>query len=74
MTQEFIVTGMKCDGCANAVKNKLNEIDGVQSVNIELTGGKVVIESATALSREMVAEKVKQAGKYELGPPQPFFE
>ena len=29
MTQQFIVTGMKCDGCANAVKNKLNEIDGV---------------------------------------------
>lgn len=36
MKQEVTVKGMVCQGCANAVKTKLGNIKGVNSVEINL--------------------------------------
>ncbi|HEY5555993.1 copper ion binding protein [Acetobacterium sp.] len=38
------VEGMSCSHCEKAVKNAVGELDGVASVNVDLTGKTVVIE------------------------------
>ena len=62
---EFQVTGMTCAHCEGSVQTEIGKIPGVQNVHASAANGSVVVESATALSREAVAEAVTEAG-YEL--------
>ena len=37
------VEGMTCQGCVRSVEKKLSGISGVQSVNVDLPGGKAAV-------------------------------
>ena len=49
MKKEVLVEGMKCEGCANTVKEKFKSIEGVESVEIDLINKKAVLESQSAI-------------------------
>ena len=63
----YIVNGMTCGHCASSVTEQLTKIDGVQSVDVDLASGNVVVTSETPLAREDVTGAVTDAG-YELVP------
>jgi copper chaperone len=63
----YIVNGMTCGHCASSVTEQLTKIDGVQSVDVDLASGNVVVTSETPLAPEDVTDAVAEAG-YELVP------
>ena len=48
------VKGMSCDHCAKSITNAIKNLDPTASVMVDLTGGKVEIESAKSDS-ELIA-------------------
>ncbi|HFH6643649.1 TPA: heavy-metal-associated domain-containing protein [Streptococcus agalactiae] len=47
MKHTYRVSGMKCDGCAKTVSDKLSSVIGVDEVNIDLTKNQVVVSGKT---------------------------
>lgn len=59
------VSGMTCGHCVSSVKEELAEVDGVQSVSVDLNAGgasPVTIESSRELTSEEIAAAVEEAG------------
>ena len=44
MSKTYEITGMKCQGCANAVTEKLSAVKGVEEVSVDLEKNQVTIE------------------------------
>ncbi|XP_023540842.1 copper chaperone for superoxide dismutase, chloroplastic/cytosolic [Cucurbita pepo subsp. pepo] len=57
---EFMVD-MKCEGCVNAVKNKLQGVDGVKSVDVDLSNQVVRILGTTPV--KTMTEALEQTGR-----------
>nr|WKF59028.1 Copper chaperone CopZ [Paraburkholderia busanensis] len=49
MTIELQVEGMSCQHCVAAVTNAIREHDDAAQVRVDLTSGRVVVESAQSL-------------------------
>ncbi|EFV96722.1 heavy-metal-associated domain-containing protein [Streptococcus agalactiae] len=47
MKHTYRVSGMKCDGCAKIVSDKLSSVIGVDEVNVDLTKNQVVVSGKT---------------------------
>lgn len=59
------VSGMTCGHCVSSVKEELSEVDGVQSVSVDLNAGgvsPVTIESSRELTSEEITAAVEEAG------------
>lgn len=58
------IGGMKCSGCAKSVKNALNELNGIKSVEISVEKGFADIELTedNSLTPEEIVETIKDAG------------
>eukprot|EP00211_Chloroparvula_japonica_P018785 CAMPEP_0119119306 /NCGR_PEP_ID=MMETSP1310-20130426/852_1 /TAXON_ID=464262 /ORGANISM="Genus nov. species nov., Strain RCC2339" /LENGTH=72 /DNA_ID=CAMNT_0007108731 /DNA_START=66 /DNA_END=284 /DNA_ORIENTATION=+ len=52
---------MMCNGCANAVKNVLSRVDGVQSVECSWENNSVVVEGSASVDNMLAA--IKKTGK-----------
>ena len=61
-TSTWTVTGMTCAHCVASVTEELEELDGVQSVEVTLDGGRVQVISETPLERDRVEAAVTEAG------------
>ena len=61
----WTVTGMTCGHCAASVTEEISEIPGVESVDVTLETGNVVVTSAEPVTREAVEAAVTEAG-YQL--------
>lgn len=65
MRHELIIEGMGCDHCVRSVQKALEQIDGVEKVEVEL--GKAVVQTRTgvdllgALSQAVASEGYKVA-------------
>ncbi|WP_080146053.1 heavy-metal-associated domain-containing protein [Marinilactibacillus piezotolerans] len=59
MEQVMTVNGMKCEGCANTVKDKLSAIETVASVKIDLENKTATVESARGISEETADSSLK---------------
>lgn len=63
MSTTLNVTGMSCNHCVNAIETALNELDGVQSVKVDLQGGKVDVSFDDAkVELAKVKEAIEEAG------------
>ena len=59
------VSGMTCQHCVLSVTEELTELDGVESVDVDLVAGgtsPVVVTSSRELSDEEITEAVAEAG------------
>ncbi|MCQ4119648.1 heavy-metal-associated domain-containing protein [Rhodococcus tibetensis] len=65
-TSTVTVTGMTCNHCVASVSEEIGAIPGVTSVDVDLTTGKVVIDSTTDLDPRAVSDAVEEAG-YSVG-------
>ena len=64
MSKTYEITGMKCQGCANAVTEKLSAVKGVEEVSVDIEKHQVTIEVKPwkwSLSRAL------KGSKYEVG-------
>lgn len=58
----WTVTGMTCGHCVKAVTDEVSAIDGVDTVEVDLDTGAVVVTAATDPTREQMAAAVDEAG------------
>lgn len=61
-THRFTVEGMTCGHCVAAVREELEQLPGVTSVEVDLDSGAVVLDSTEPLSAESLAAAVDEAG------------
>ena len=62
---EVEVKGMFCPICAHKAEKKLNELEGVESVHVDLKAGKATIvttQHTHRITEEVLKEAVKKAG------------
>ena len=60
------ITGMSCQHCVQAVKNALEQIEGVKNVQVDLEKGEASFEEETPVDLESVKKAVQAAG-YDVG-------
>lgn len=61
-THRFTVAGMTCGHCVAAVREELEQLPGVTSVQVELESGAVVLDGTEPLTTEVLAAAVDEAG------------
>ena len=62
----YVVAGMTCDHCVNAVTDEVGKLAGVEAVDVDLASGRVIV-SGVGFDDEQVRAAVGEAG-YELVP------
>ena len=60
----YVVAGMTCDHCVNAVTDEVGKLAGVEAVDVDLASGRVIVSGA-GFDDEQVRAAVDEAG-YEL--------
>jgi copper chaperone CopZ len=63
--QNYTVTGMTCGHCVTSVTEEVQEIPGVETVNIVLPTGSLTVTSTQPLDDAAVKVAVEEAG-YQL--------
>jgi copper chaperone CopZ len=61
-TSTYTVTGMTCGHCVASVTEELEEVAGVEEVDVDLASGAVTVTSSTPLERTTVEAAVAEAG------------
>ena len=64
-TRTYNVTGMTCAHCVASVTEEVQEIPGVENVDVVLETGAVTVTSSQALDDDAVRVAVEEAG-YQL--------
>ncbi len=59
------VSGMSCAHCSRRVESALKDIAGVTSATVDLLAGTASVDCDEGVSRETLAEAVREAG-YEV--------
>ena len=65
-TQDYVVAGMTCEHCTQAVTEEVLGVPGVQEVTVRLDGGAMSVTSAEPVDFEALSAAVSEAG-YTLG-------
>jgi len=64
-TSTYTVTGMTCGHCVTSVTEEVQEIPGVENVDVVLETGAVTVTSSQSLDDDAVRAAVEEAG-YQL--------
>jgi copper chaperone len=64
-SRTYTVVGMTCSHCVSSVREELSEVAGVESVDLDLASGHVVV-SGRGVVDDAVKAAVEEAG-YQLG-------
>lgn len=59
---EYQVTGMTCGSCEANVKDELEEIAGIQEVEVSAKTGKLVVTAPAEITEEQILAAVAEAG------------
>jgi len=59
-TKTFKVPNIGCDGCVNAIKGELGDLEGVQTVNGEVESKMVTVEYGDPANWEKIVETLKE--------------
>jgi copper chaperone len=64
-TSSYTVSGMTCGHCVSSVTEEVQELPGVENVDVVLETGALTITSAETIDRAAVRAAVEEAG-YQL--------
>ncbi|GAB3747454.1 heavy-metal-associated domain-containing protein [Microlunatus parietis] len=59
---EYQVSGMSCAHCEAAIRSEVEQLDGVQGIEVSSATGRLVITSAAPITVEQVQAAVDEAG------------
>lgn len=62
MKTKISIDGMSCQHCAKNVTEKLNELDGIQSTQVNLDEKNAVVESTEPVDENLVTQTITNAG------------
>jgi copper chaperone len=62
VTETYVVTGMTCGHCVQAVTEELTRLPGVREVRVDLTSGEVTVRSDGLVPLDEVRAAVDEAG------------
>ncbi|AKI97324.1 heavy-metal-associated domain-containing protein [Kosmotoga pacifica] len=62
---KLFIKGMTCNHCKMRVEKALSEVEGVESVEVNLNEGFAVIETSKDIPEELLKEVIEDTG-YEL--------
>ncbi len=62
MKYEILVENIKCGGCANTIKTKLEALAHVNAVQIDVENGSVSIDTNDSDSRDVLVAKLLELG------------
>lgn len=62
MKQQFMVNKMSCEHCKMRVSESLLAIEGINSVDIDLGSGNVIVDCDKDLGLDVMAAAVEEAG------------
>ncbi|KZL92894.1 heavy-metal-associated domain-containing protein [Clostridium magnum] len=65
MKKKLIVEGMSCGHCVNHVKTALEELNGVNSVSVDLASKTAVVEASNEVDDADIKAAIEDAG-YEV--------
>jgi len=68
-TTTYVVTGMSCEHCVNAVTSELSGLGGVSAVTVDLVPGgssHVTVASDGPLPEDAVSAALDEAGGYQI--------
>jgi copper chaperone len=65
-TQDFVVAGMTCEHCTQAVTEEVLAVPGVREVTVHLDGGTMAVTSEEPVEFDLLSAAVSEAG-YTLG-------
>ncbi len=61
-TSTLNVEGMSCNHCVMAIKKTVSAIQGVESVDVNLEGGTVLVQHGEGVNMEQLKEAIQGAG------------
>lgn len=61
-TTTYVVKGMTCDHCVQAVTAEVSQVAGVTGVDVDLASGKVTVTSRDPVDEAAVRAAVDEAG------------
>ena len=62
MKQKFDVTGMTCSACSAHVEKAVRQVEGVDSVSVNLLGNSMLVEYGGKTGPEQIIQAVTDAG------------
>ena len=65
-TQDYVVAGMTCEHCTEAVSEEVLAVPGVREVTVHLDGGTMTVTSEDPIDFDALSAAVDEAG-YTLG-------
>jgi copper chaperone len=68
-TTTYVVKGMSCAHCVNAVTSELSGLGGVSAVTVDLVPGgssRVTVASGSPLPEDAVSAALEEAGGYQI--------
>lgn len=67
MKKKILVEGMSCGHCVNHVREALNELNGVTSVDVNLDAKTAIIETSVEVKDEDIKFAIDDAGYEAVG-------
>ncbi|MDZ7899274.1 MAG: heavy metal-associated domain-containing protein [Arcicella sp.] len=61
-TSEILIENLKCGGCANSIKTRLQNLTGVFSVEIDQENSLVKVEHNTSIKRTGIISQLESLG------------
>jgi|TARA_B110000967_G_C18747066_1_gene490783 copper chaperone len=61
------IENLKCGGCASTIKKRLSEIDGLNSVDVNLDSSEVILDTDNTELLILVKNKLSKLGYPEVG-------
>ena len=68
MTDRFLVPGVSCQHCVNAVTKEVSVLPVVQRVQVDLGSKTVVVEHGEQTSSDQIVAAINEAGYEEVTP------
>ncbi|MGA1796574.1 MAG: heavy-metal-associated domain-containing protein [bacterium] len=59
------IRGMSCGHCVEAVTKAMQQIEGVEEIDVDLKTGRVTFEETAPVDMEIIRERIEGAG-YEI--------
>ncbi|CAA6808526.1 MAG: Heavy metal transporter [uncultured Thiotrichaceae bacterium] len=66
MEMQFLVENIRCGGCVNTISSKLNAIDGVEGVEVDIESQAITVQTHDG-NRELIANSLLSMGYPEQG-------
>ena len=67
MKETYYIENIKCGGCANSIRDAALQVEGIESIEVDVENQSIVIESDSPETFSLVLEKLNKLGYPAVG-------